>query len=89
MYNRKKEKKVMKIMISAAVVLIILVTILGIQSLRNQVEAPAENIEEIEVDPGNLQDISLIDEEEETINIADLTTESQSGTIFAFFLGAA
>ncbi|RQD69193.1 MAG: hypothetical protein D5S00_07430 [Tindallia sp. MSAO_Bac2] len=85
----EKGKKVMKIMITAAVVLIVLVIFLGVQSLRHQAEAPAGNIEEIEVDPGELEDISLMDEREESQNIAELAAEAESGTIFAFFLGAA
>ena len=85
----EKGKKVMKIMITGAAILIVIVTILGIQSFRNQAEAPANGMDEIQIESEDLEDISLMDEGEEARNIAELTTEAEDGTVFAFFLGAA
>ncbi len=84
----EKGKKAMRIMITGAAILIVIVIILGIQSFRNQAEAPANGVDEIQIE-SELEDISLMDEGEEARNIAELTDEAENGTVFAFFLGTA
>lgn len=50
----EKGKKVMKIMITGAIILIIIMVFLGVQSYRNQAEAPSNDMKEIQIEPEDL-----------------------------------
>ena len=76
----------MKIWIAAAVLVIIAVTILGIQTMSNDSDSPAGEPDPMET---SIDEISLFDIQEERRPVVEFTESAEEGTVFAFFQGAA